>query len=222
LADRFGAAATLPTLDRLSGFDVVFLCVPTEPIDGTGAADLSIIEGLVENFAGLERHPWWRPPVLVQRSTCPPGTAATAYAVNPSFLAKSTQWLDSDCPSRIAYAGPSGARALLARLYSGFPGSPCFASDSYEAVELLKYIENSIDAVLISLWNEFLCLADALGVSRSDFLEVLRATPDRDRFATTVRVPGGAFGLGCDPAAEFVSGGEGEVEALEVAGSFWS
>jgi 8-oxo-dGTP pyrophosphatase MutT (NUDIX family) len=91
-----------------------------------------------------------------------PGTAArlsgklrrTAYAVNPRFLAKSTQWLDSDCPPRIAYAGPSGARALLARLYSGFPGSPCFASDSYEAVELLKYIENSIDAVLISLWNE--------------------------------------------------------------------
>jgi hypothetical protein len=64
LADRFGAAAALPTLDRLSGFDVVFLCVPTEPIDGTGAADLSIIEGLVENFAGLERlrggaHPCW-------------------------------------------------------------------------------------------------------------------------------------------------------------------
>jgi tRNA G10 N-methylase Trm11 len=27
---------------------------------------------------------------------------------------------------------------------------------------------------------------------------------------------------GGDPAAEFVSGGEGEVEALEVAGSFWS
>jgi UDP-glucose 6-dehydrogenase len=136
LADRFGAAAALPTLDRLSGFDVVFLCVPTEPIDGTGAADLSIIEGLVENFAGLERHPWWRPPVLVQRSTCPPGTAArlsgklrrTAYAVNPSFLAKSTQWLDSDCPSRIAYAGPrlvlrasralrsAGARLRLDRL----------------------------------------------------------------------------------------------------------
>jgi hypothetical protein len=31
-----------------------------------------------------------------------------------------------------------------------------------------------------------------------------------------------AFGLGGDSAAEFVSGGEGEVEALEVAGSFWS
>jgi hypothetical protein len=33
---------------------------------------------------------------------------------------------------------------------------------------------------------------------------------------------GGVFGEVLDSAAEFVSGGEGEVEALEVAGSFWS
>jgi hypothetical protein len=30
------------------------------------------------------------------------------------------------------------------------------------------------------------------------------------------------LGQATDPAAEFVSGGEGEVEALEVASSFWS
>jgi hypothetical protein len=37
-----------------------------------------------------------------------------------------------------------------------------------------------------------------------------------------VAVAVGVFVDAVDSAAEFVSGGEGEVEALEVAGSFWS
>jgi UDPglucose 6-dehydrogenase len=207
LEAHFGAGSVLQTIDQLSGVDVVFICVPTEPVPATGAADLSVLGEVVGEFVAREPRDWWSPPVLVQRSTCPPGTASklserlrrTPFAVNPSFLAKSTQWQDSDQPSRIAYAGPTEACQVLASLYADFPNTPVFASASYEAVELLKYIENTVDGVLISLWNEYLCLVDALGIPRGDLAAAAEALVDRDRFATTTRAPGGAFGMHCLP-----------------------
>ncbi|WP_433229420.1 hypothetical protein [Actinomadura formosensis] len=209
VADSFGAHAVIDRLAELSGMDIVFICVPTDPDEVTGHADLSIMEEVVRGLSSLESRPAWRrhPPVIVQRSTCPPGSAArfsaefehTPYAVNPSFLSKATQWEDSDRPPRIAYAGPSEATEVLDEVYKEFTGAPRYVSTSYEAVELLKYIENSIDAVLISLWNEYLQLSDALGMQRRFFVELAREITSRDRFATTLRVPGGSFGKWCLP-----------------------
>ncbi|TDD25213.1 hypothetical protein E1287_37515 [Actinomadura sp. KC06] len=164
---------------------------------------------VILGFSALESGSTWRrdPPVVVQRSTCPPGSAAvfsaalehTPYAVNPSFLSKATQWEDSDRPPRIAYAGPSEAIEVLSEAYKTFTGVPTYISSSYEAVELLKYVENSIDAVLISLWNEYLHLSDELGLQRRFFVELANEITRRDRFATTLRVPGGSFGKWCLP-----------------------
>ena len=105
----------------------------------------------------------------------------------------------SNNPPRIAYGGPEQATKILDRLYEEFPGSPRDASSSFEAVELLKYVENTIDTVLISLWNEYLAYADAIGLDRAYFVELCSAIIERDRFATTLRVPGGAFGKWCLP-----------------------
>lgn len=209
LARAFGERSVLCDPTGLECLDVVFICVPTDPVPGGRAANLSIMEDVVGRIAELEDRPRWRarPPVVVQRSTCPPGTAArlaarlrvTEYAVNPSFLAKATQWEDSDRPPRIAYAGPPRTIGLLDELYRDFPQVPRYVTDSYEAVELLKYVENTIDAVLISLWNEYLAFADALGIERSHFTEMMDALTRRDRFATTLRIPGGSFGRWCLP-----------------------
>lgn len=122
----------------------------------------------------------------------------TDYAVNPSFLRKKTQWEDSISPERIAIGGSSAAIALLEMIYRPFH-SPFFVSESYELVELLKYFENVVDAVLISLWNEFLSIADHVGVPRREFSRLIDCMADRDKFRSVPRVPGQAFGMWCLP-----------------------
>ncbi len=227
IADVLGAKSVAKEIAAVSDTDVAFIAVPTDPDPHTGAVDLSILERVVRQLRSLERDSaGGRLRLVVQRSTCPPGTAArlaqefrrTKYAVNPSFLHKASAWRDSVAPERICFAGCNEARRLLHELYAGFD-APILEMERYEPVELLKYIENGIDAVLISLWNEFLAIADQCGVSREDFITLIDALPQRRRFATTVRVPGQAFGLWCLPKdlAALIRAFPGQLEVLSAA-----
>lgn len=206
------ASDQIETLDEC---DVVFICVPTDPTE-SGKANLDIYNEVVKIMAAREVAVSVNWKAVVQRSTCPPGTALkmsakfsrSGYIVNPSFLRKATAWEDTIRPERIAIGGQPEVRKALEHLYANFPGSR-YLADDFRPVELLKYMENAIDAVLISLSNEFLSIADKVGMSRLDFIEMLGAISDRPKFATTVRVGGQAFGMWCLPkdlaaiAAEF-------------------
>lgn len=204
---ELGPTHVATDLDQLRTCDLIFSCVPTEQKDNSGECDLSVFEKVVKDLAVLEQLTDYRCKVFVQRSTCPPGTARrfsslfsrTDYAVNPSFLAKGTQWEDSIAPVRIAYAGSRAALQILDYIYEPFVGSPRFTSECFETVEFLKYVENVIDAVLISLWNEFLGISDSLSIPRSEFIRLMEALAQRPRFGTTIRIPGKAFGLECLP-----------------------
>ncbi len=191
----------------LKSCDAVFVCVPTDPRPDSGGADLSAVEDVVAELAAVIRSPGSRISLVVQRSTCPPGTADALaalvepahYSVNPSFLSKRTQWEDTDRPPRIAFSGSDEARALMRSAYLGFEDSPLFECADHKVMELLKYTENAIDSVLISLWNELLALSDGIGVTRRDFVALMEHLPDRPRFGTCLRVPGQAFGNWCLP-----------------------
>ncbi|MCX5874822.1 MAG: NAD(P)-binding domain-containing protein [Deltaproteobacteria bacterium] len=202
-----GLKNTAHSLKEIITCDTVFSCVPTAPMPESGACDLSIFESIVKEFAVLESDDTYACRLFVQRSTCPPGSAErfakyfrkTAYAVNPSFLGKHTQWADSINPSRIAFAGDLLATQLLEQIYSGFTDAPRFVTETFETVELLKYAENITDAVLISLWNEILQLSDSFRLPRTEFIKLIEAFVQRPRFGTAFRVPGKAFGLECLP-----------------------
>jgi UDPglucose 6-dehydrogenase len=124
---------------------------------------------------------------------------STLYAVAPSFLSKNSMLEDAVRPPRLAFAGSVEAVEILEALHQNMQCESRVVSRSFESVELLKYIENTIDATLISLWNEYLLYADALDIPREEFVSLMDAVSGRDRFATTVRVPGQAFGLWCLP-----------------------
>lgn len=200
------AACLANDFNDLMFCDIVFECVPTDPVGDSRKCDLSIMDSVVKRFAVLEAASNYRCKVFGQRSTCPPGTArryssffaSTAYAVNPSFLRKKTKWEDSVNPERIAIAGNDVALEWLSSAYSEFEGLR-FISDNYEVVELLKYLENVTDAVLISLWNEYLTIADSLSISREEFVELVDAFVQREKFGTAIRVPGQAMGMWCLP-----------------------
>jgi len=86
----------------------------------------------------------------------------------------------------------------MAQVYAGF-SAPRYESESRASVELLKYVENSLDSVLLSFWNEVLFYAMKVGLDSSDFAKMLSVFPDRPKFASTVRAPGKAFGMWCLP-----------------------
>lgn len=191
------------SMDNLKNCDGIFICVPTEPTK-TGAADMSIFESVVNNLKKIE---FKKKVAIIQRSTCVPGSAEkyalefndnVSYAVNPSFLRKSSVVYDTAHPDRIAIGGTGFAKELLEALYADIV-APRFVTPSTVCVELLKYVENSIDALLISYWNEIATFSKAIGLSVEDFELLLEHLCDKDKFKSTVRVPGHAFGLWCLP-----------------------
>lgn len=202
VCNELGTNALAISLSELNSCEIVFVCVPTDPAPETGECDLSCLAQVVRDL-DQSLSPGT---VIAIRSTCPPGTAReisktlrAPIAVNPSFLTKKTKISDTRWPPRIAYAGPQLANAALDRFYSWAPAEQVFRSTEWETVEYLKYVENCIDAVLVSLWNEFLALGEAVGLSSEDTCQLMNRLGDRPRFSSAVRVPGGAFGKWCLP-----------------------
>jgi UDPglucose 6-dehydrogenase len=191
-------------MEDLSACDSLHICVPTEPADD-GSADLSIIEEIILEISRLFSD---RTNLsVVQRSTCPPGTAdrfscllgdGISYGVNPSFLRKASIIYDTENPERIAIGGNGLVVEHLDAIYKKVC-SPRFYSENRTAVELLKYVENSLDSLLISYWNEIFEYSTLIGLPPSEMVMLLEHIGDRPKFRSVVRVPGKAFGMWCLP-----------------------
>lgn len=203
IARELGEAARLTEFVQLHRCEAVHICVPTESA-ADGSCDLSVFEDVILGLARRPANSELR--VVVQRSTCPPGTGermearlgGLSYAVNPSFLRKASILEDTFSPERIAYSGSGIARSHLDELYAGMLAAR-FVDDSHTAIELLKYVENTMDAVLISFWNEMLQYAVKKGLTAASFIRIMERLSDRPKYRTTARVPGKAFGLWCVP-----------------------
>jgi nucleotide sugar dehydrogenase len=203
ISKLLGKTGLARDFDDLANCTAVHICVPTDPA-ANGSADLAILEETVANLARLERS-GSKIRIVSQRSTCPPGTAdvlskqlRASYGVNPSFLRKSMISADTESPERLAFAGPPDFMQHMKEVYKNVQ-SPEFASDSRSIVELLKYAENAIDAVLISLWNEIFSYSQRLEIPPEEFCHLLSKIGERPKFAASARVPGRAFGMWCLP-----------------------
>lgn len=201
---NIGENIAVDNIGALSICDCIFICVPTEPAEDT-SADLSIYESVIIELSKILQSPSNKS--VIQRSTCPPGSANyfasllpanVSYGVNPSFLRKASIVEDTEAPDRIAYAGDEFVLQQLGKIYEQIK-APRFITDNMSSVELLKYIENTMDSMLISYWNLMLEYASHVGISSDDFIAILEKIGDRQKFQTVSRVPGKAFGLWCLP-----------------------
>lgn len=207
ISDSLSPSHCTDAIEDLLDRELIFECVPTDPKPGTLECDISIVEQVVAQIAELEKSQKYRCDVFVQRSTCPPGTAnalsakfkKTNYAVNPSFLTKSAEAKGSTTPTRIVIGGNDYARQELKKAYEKFNYTSIMESTCLKSIELMKYIENCTDAVLISLWNEYLSIADSIGIQRENFFEIMTQIPQREKFSTVLRVPSRAYSLWCLP-----------------------
>ncbi len=192
------------TLDfsKILSTDAVFICVPTER-KSNGDCNLEILKQVIDkltdaNYSG----------VIIQTSTCPPLTArkmnrklAGPYVVCPSFYSMARLDYDALHPVRILIGTKDGSpNHTVSRIFGEFDG-PIFYGD-YETVELIKYADNVLSAVLVSYWNELFLITKQL--------EKLGYRVDSDRIARAIdlssphlrsiyRFHGKAYGGSCLP-----------------------
>ena len=204
IAETIGNTSVAYDYNEIASCDSIHICVPTEP-STDGSADMSIYDNVIDMLISvLDIH---RPISVIQRSTCPPGSADKyakcfgnniSYGVNPSFLRKASIKQDTEYPERVAIGGEGLCVEHLKKIYHSI-NAPKYITTCRTSVELLKYVENTLDAMLISYWNEILEYAGSLNIDDTEIIRLIERIGDRKKFKTVSRVPGMAFGLWCLP-----------------------
>lgn len=163
-------------LEAVADADVIFYCVGT-PQSERGAADVSYLQRAISDT--LKALPRGRKPVLVIKSTVPPGTTAReivplfakagrtigrdiGLANNPEFLREGVAWEDFIGPDRVVIgAADDFSFKPVAALYQPFNTQVCQVTRT--GAEFIKSVSNALLASLVSFSNEASMIADAIG-----------------------------------------------------------
>lgn len=186
--------------------DFIFIAVGTPRSAAGGAADLSAVRTVAEEIAAMLRSvPTRCFPVVVMKSTVPPGTTVgllkplvtpLQVASNPEFLKEGDAVRDFLRPDRVVIGAEDDTAAdKLAALYAPLArtGAPVLRMSPTSA-ELAKYTNNAMLASRISLMNEIAQIADAVG---ADIDDVRRAVGADRRIGASFLFPGIGFGGSC-------------------------
>ena len=191
LESFFGEKFTITIYDPLQGFndkaavnkaDLAILSVPT-PMSATGEANLSALE---ETFS------WIKTPLIVIKSTVPPGTTARLAAehkledrlvFSPEFIGEGGYpvpfWDGIPHPTDMkmhSFHIIGGKRSTVEKIVPFFqqaagPFASYHMTDSTTA-ELMKYMMNSWIATKVTFCNEFYDIAKTFGVSYNELREL--------------------------------------------------
>jgi len=145
---------------------IYFVCLPT-PMHEDGSADLSIVEGVLEELAKI---PGDR--IAVVKSTVPPGsterwnakyeTTGLRVVFNPEFLTEANALDDMRDQHRIVLGGPRPWINEVKQVFkSAFPQVPIVKTSSTTA-EMVKYLTNNFLTVKVAFANEMAQICEAL------------------------------------------------------------
>jgi UDPglucose 6-dehydrogenase len=148
---------------------VYFVCLPT-PMYEDGSADLSIVEGVLDEIASV---PGDR--IAVVKSTIPPGSTegwnkkyeSTGLRVifNPEFLTEANALDDMRNQNRIIIGGPRPWINSVKQIFqTAFPKVPIIKTSSTTA-EMVKYLTNNFLTVKVAFANEMAQICEALDAS---------------------------------------------------------
>ena len=189
--------------------DVIFIAVGTPP-NPDGSANLSYITAAAETIADelVKSHAEY--PVIVVKSTVPPGTTKNlvepiirrknpdlsfGICMNPEFLREGRAVKDFLHPDRII-VGSSDPKTIriMHELYTGI-AAPIIDVDP-TAAEMIKYTSNALLATKISFANEIGNLCKQLGVN---VYEVMAGVGMDSRVSPKFLNAGCGFGGSCFP-----------------------
>jgi len=149
--------------------DIIFVCIPT-PMRKSGECDTRLLEKVVTEIDySCHTDPDMNRPVLVLKSTIPPGTtsriAETCASVcqvvfSPEFLTEANSFEDFKNQSRIIIGGPRPATGVVKQMFrKAFPTIPIVKTGSKTA-EMTKYFINCFLASKVTFANQMyqICL----------------------------------------------------------------
>jgi GDP-mannose 6-dehydrogenase len=205
--------ATTAIGEAVASADVVLVCVGT-PARSDGTVDLGFVEraasGIGQALAGHDGFP-----VVVFRSTAPPGTVSSllaptlertsgrrvgqdfGVAMVPEFLREGSGVDDFfDPPFTVVGSADERSHARVVELFDAL-GRPLHGV-GIETAESLKYASNAFHAAKVSFTNEVARLLAAVGVDARDVMELF-CRDDKLNVSTAYLRPGFAFGGSCLP-----------------------
>jgi UDPglucose 6-dehydrogenase len=200
---RFGTSIT----DAAQFGDVIFMCVGTPQLAGSGSADIGDLQAVIR---GLAPH-LTRDHLVVGKSTVPVGTAAglaatlsalapaagaAALAWNPEFLREGLAVQDTLSPDRLVVGSASAtADATLRSVYAPLlaAGIP-YVATNLETAELAKVAANAFLATKISFINAVADVCDAAGADIRTLADILGHD---SRIGRQFLSAGLGFGGGC-------------------------
>lgn len=157
--------------------DIVFACVPTPYLPGTGFDDAALEDAVARIV---------EPKVIVIKSTVLPGTteafqlryAEHCFMFNPEFLREASAAEDFVKPERQIVGFTAQSRHLAESLMSILPEAPYQAMMSAREAEMTKYMTNVFLALKVTFANEMYDLCAALDI---DYRRVQEATAADER-----------------------------------------
>jgi UDPglucose 6-dehydrogenase len=185
--------------NAINACDAVFICVPT-PMKRDGSCDVSIVEETVA---------WVEAPLIILRSTVPPGTTDRLRQQYRRHVVFQPEYL-GETPGHVF--GNMAERTFV--VLGGLPEDTSKAADLYKhyynamvyfyfcdavTAEVAKYMENSFYAVKVTFMNEFYDIAKAHGVNFDVLREVWLADTRISRDHTFVYPGARGFSGKCLP-----------------------
>ncbi len=212
-ASRFSATTDIIAAVQASSIIMLAVGTPTPP---SGKPDLSYVEKAARSIGqALKNHSAEEPPIIVIRSTVPPGTMRQQVAPvieqssglicghgfhiasNPEFLREGKAIHDFYEPARMVIgADTPQVSARIAALYKGVD-APCL-DVSVEAAEYAKYVDNSWHAVKVAYANEVGRVAQACGIDPDEMADIFLSDTKLNHSPRYMR-PGAPFGGSCLP-----------------------
>lgn len=189
--------------------DIIFVCIPT-PMRKSGACDTRLLEGVVEGINNdVKSDPDRNRPVLVLKSTIPPGTSTRVandhsplcpVVFSPEFLTEANSFDDFKNQTRIIIGGDTTVRCAHAKkvksMFSkAFPSIPIVITKR-ETAEMTKYFINCFLATKVIFANEMYRICDAAKIDYDKVCEYALYDNRIGKSHLTVPGPDGDFGFG--------------------------
>ena len=188
--------------------DIIFVCLPT-PMRPSGECDIRILTGAIEKINNECKNDDERNrPILVIKSTVPPGTtekinkkSMLPVCFSPEFLTEANSFEDFKNQTRIIIGGPRPHTGKVKQMFRrAFPETPIIKTGSNTA-EAVKYFTNCFLATKVIFANE---MYDICKTANVDFDKVTEyALHDKRIGQSHLMVPGPdgdrGFGGHCFP-----------------------
>ncbi|MBR52378.1 hypothetical protein CMK19_01245 [Candidatus Poribacteria bacterium] len=189
--------------------DIIFVCIPT-PMRKSGECDTRLLESVVEGIdADARTDPDRNRPVLVLKSTIPPGTttriannhaSVCPVVFSPEFLTEANSFDDFKNQTRIIVGGDPSVKCAHAKkvksmFRKAFPSIPIVITKR-ETAEMTKYFINCFLATKVTFANEMYQICDSTGIDYDKVCEYALYDNRIGKSHLSVPGPDGDFGFG--------------------------